>query len=149
MSSMRSIQVIGAVLLVGALPGRAMAQARTVTGTIRVRVIGQETGVCTNASGEYRLSAPAGTARVAAWYHGTLGALRSLGPTDSIADFDLEQRREPPRPDEPLIYIDGVRVGGELEIEGPREILVLNGIELTPVPDRCRVTPPGRRGGDS
>ena len=160
---MRSIQLIGAALLVAAVPGRATAQARTVTGTVRelvtgrpipnaeVRVIGQENGVCTNARGEYRLEAPAGSARVVAWYHGVLGALRSLAPTDSIADFDVEQRQAPPLrySNEPLIYIDGVRVGGEVEIEGPREVLMLNGIQLTPVADRCSVTPPGRRGGES
>ena len=160
---MRSNQLIGAALLVLAVPGRATAQARTVSGTVRelvtgrpipnaeVRVIGQESGVCTNARGEYRVEAPAGSARVVTWYHGVLGGLRSLAPTDSIADFELEQRREtPPRfSNEPILYIDGIRVGGDFEIEGPREILMLNGVELTPVVDRCTVTPPNRRGGDS
>jgi hypothetical protein len=163
MTPMRSIQVIGAALLVAAVPGRAIAQTRTVTGTVRelvtgrpvsnaeVRVVGQEAGVCTNALGEYRLQAPVGTAsRVAAWYHGVLGGLRSLGATDSTADFDFTQRQEPARPDEPVIYIDGIRVSDAgFEVEAPHEILVVNGLELTPVADRCRVTPPGRRGGDS
>jgi hypothetical protein len=154
--------LVGTALLLGLAPARVIAQARDVSGTIRttvtgqpipnaeVRVIGAESGMCTNALGQYRLRAPAGPARLAAWYHGVLGGLKNLGVADTTADFDFEQRMEPSQPTGELVYLDGVRINRPFEIqEAPRQIIVINGVEITPVPDRCGVAAPARRGGDS
>jgi len=164
-TEMNRLHVGGVAVVLAFGPGRAIAQAREVTGTIRatvtgqpipnaeVRVIGAESWVCTNALGQYRISAPVGAGRVAAWYRGVLGGLKNLGAADTVVDFDFEGRvdRVQASSGEPLLYIDGVRINNQaFELpEGPREIIVINGVEITPVPDRCGVRSPPRRGGDS
>jgi TonB-linked SusC/RagA family outer membrane protein len=130
-------------LAVAALPFRADAQSRDISGTVKmagsgqpiaevtVGIVGQQVGVRTNEKGEYRLRVPSGEVVVVAR---TLGYKRQtirLGASENTANFVLEKD---------VLQLEGVTVTGAATTTDRKvattAVASVNTAELNRVPAR-------------
>ena len=112
---MRRLFRLVTALAVAALPFRAHAQSRDISGTVKmagtgqpiaevtVGIVGQQVGVRTNDKGEFRLRVPSGEVVVVARQLGYKRQTIRLGASENSANFVLEKD---------VLQLEGVTVTG-------------------------------------
>ncbi|MBL0939928.1 MAG: SusC/RagA family TonB-linked outer membrane protein [Gemmatimonadaceae bacterium] len=139
----RFLRVATVAFAVALLPFRADAQNRDITGKVTmqgtgqpiadvtVSVVGMQLGVRTNERGEYRLRVPAGEVSILARQLGYKRQTAKLGPTESVANFELEKD---------VLQLEGMTVTGQATAVDRRvaatAVATVGGPELNRVPAR-------------
>lgn len=138
----RAFRFVAASAFVAFVPFAAEAQTRDITGRVTqpggiplpdatVSIVGQQVGTRTNERGEYRLRIPAGEQTVVARVLGYKRSTQRLGPTETVANFELERD---------ALQLEGVTVTGQATTTDRRvaatAVAQVNTEELNRVPAR-------------
>lgn len=154
------VRVLAVIAVLVAVAAPAGAQTREVTGTVRraytgqpaanaeVMVVGEQSGVCTNVRGEYRLSVPAGNVSLIARTSEFLSRPTTIAPTEVTAALAIDPRVQWPASQGPGWVFARLVVAPEIEIV--RGKMYFDGVELPiPAESRCGSRTPNPQGSGS